>query len=360
MKTPTSGGPQEHGAERFVDAGVNANRVRTDLQRDMPITTSSLGVGPHVGLGARRAVSANNDLGVRVEFDEVDGHSLIGVRAIDYRYRFARPTCPRSVRRRCPLRRADSRLWDLLRRRGDLAQYSSQLGFSRRSAACAERCEGSCSRQRSARGQAGFVLQNRDADCYTCREDFRAAPAVLDQTSHSAMRIMHIILSRGFAGSERYAAELASFQAAEHDVMLIVRRTHRSRFGTSVVDAVSDRVHVSPVPTWLRTQRAVEQRIREFRPDVIHTHLRRSGRIVARAQADAPSVATLHNGANGPHFFLTRWAHLQCPLAGAADTRHVSGTGVQTQSAVHPSSPRGRRRNSHAARGRWASDPNNI
>jgi len=118
------------------------------------------------------------------------------------------------------------------------------------------------------------------------------------------MRIMHVILSRGFAGSERYAAELASFQAAEHDVMLIVRRTHRSRFGTSVVDAVSDRVQVSPVPTWLRTQRAVEQRIREFRPDIIHTHLRRSGRIVARARADAPSVATLHNGANGPHFFL--------------------------------------------------------
>ena len=118
------------------------------------------------------------------------------------------------------------------------------------------------------------------------------------------MRIMHIILSRGFAGSERYAAELASFQAAEHDVMLIVRRTHRSRFGTSIVDAVSDRVRVSPVPALLRTQRAVEQRIREFQPDVIHTHLRRSGRIVARAQADAPSVATLHMGANGPHFFL--------------------------------------------------------
>ena len=83
------GGPEEHGAERFVDAGVSANRVRADLQRDVPITTSSLGAGPHVGLGARRAVSANNDLGVRVEFDEADGHSLIGVRAIDYRYRFS-------------------------------------------------------------------------------------------------------------------------------------------------------------------------------------------------------------------------------------------------------------------------------
>jgi len=117
------------------------------------------------------------------------------------------------------------------------------------------------------------------------------------------MRIMHVILSSGFAGSERYAAELASFQAAEHDVMLIVRRTHRSRFGTSIVDAVSNRVHVSPVSTWLGTQRSVERRIQEFLPDVIHTHLRRSSRIIARARPRAPSVATLHNRANGPHFF---------------------------------------------------------
>jgi glycosyltransferase involved in cell wall biosynthesis len=117
------------------------------------------------------------------------------------------------------------------------------------------------------------------------------------------MRILHMILSSGFAGSERYAAELASFQAAEHDVMLIVRSNHRSRFGTSIVDAVSERVRVAQVPSWLGTQAAVERRIREFIPDVIHTHLRRSSRIIARARADAASVATLHNRANGPHFF---------------------------------------------------------
>src|SRR5882757_2422055 len=117
------------------------------------------------------------------------------------------------------------------------------------------------------------------------------------------MRIMHVILSRGFAGSERYAAELASFQAREHDVMLVVRRRHRSRLDTSILDAVSDQVRVSLVPTWLGTQRAVEQRIEEFRPDVIHTHLRRSARIIARARSPAPAVATLHIRANGPHFF---------------------------------------------------------
>jgi glycosyltransferase involved in cell wall biosynthesis len=117
------------------------------------------------------------------------------------------------------------------------------------------------------------------------------------------MRIMHVILSRGFAGSERYAAELASLQSAEHDVALLVRSTHRNRSGMSIVDAVSDRVKVSAVPTWWRTQRAVEHCIKEFRPDVIHTHLRRSSRIIARAHAEAPSVATLHIRANGPHFF---------------------------------------------------------
>ena len=113
---------------------------------------------------------------------------------------------------------------------------------------------------------------------------------------------MHVILSRGFAGSERYAAELASLQAAEHDVMLVVRRRNRNRSGASILDAVGDRVRVATVPTWFGTQRAVELCIAEFAPDVIHTHLRKSARIIARAHTAAPSVATLHIGVNGPHF----------------------------------------------------------
>lgn len=116
------------------------------------------------------------------------------------------------------------------------------------------------------------------------------------------MRIMHLILSRGFAGSERYAAELAGVQSAEHDVMLVVRSGHRSGSGTSIVDAVAERVRVETVPSWLGTQSSVERRIREFAPDVIHTHLRRSARVVARAKSAAPSVATLHISVNGPHF----------------------------------------------------------
>ena len=84
--TDAADGPA--GTELFVDAGGNANQVRIDLQKGVPITTSKVMFGPHLALGARRAVSDSNDLGVRLEVDQVDGHDLVGVRALDYRHRF--------------------------------------------------------------------------------------------------------------------------------------------------------------------------------------------------------------------------------------------------------------------------------
>jgi hypothetical protein len=80
-----------HGAQVFVDVGANANKVRIDLDKTLPITTTPLDYGPHLGVGARRAISTNNDLGVRAEFDTVNGRMLIGLRPIDYRHRFEGP-----------------------------------------------------------------------------------------------------------------------------------------------------------------------------------------------------------------------------------------------------------------------------
>jgi hypothetical protein len=84
-------GKDDHGAEVFVDVGANANRVITNLEPTLPTSTSGVNFGPHFGLGARRAVSAHNDLGIRMEVDQVDGHTLLGLRPIDYRYRFDGP-----------------------------------------------------------------------------------------------------------------------------------------------------------------------------------------------------------------------------------------------------------------------------
>jgi len=73
----------------FVDAGMNASRLEYDPSDKgaTPVRKVST-LGPHVGMGARRAVSQSVDLGVRLELDTVDSRSMIGVRAIDYRYRF--------------------------------------------------------------------------------------------------------------------------------------------------------------------------------------------------------------------------------------------------------------------------------
>lgn len=83
--------PLVKNGEIFIDAGANASRQSVDLTGVATRTTGPLKYGYHFGLGARRSVSDHSDLGARVEIDEVQDHSLIGVRALDYRYRFNNP-----------------------------------------------------------------------------------------------------------------------------------------------------------------------------------------------------------------------------------------------------------------------------
>jgi hypothetical protein len=75
----------------FVDAGANASKVRQDIVVTSPATHTPVEYGPHLGLGARRQVSAHQDLGMRLEAEEVHGKLLLGVRALDYRWRFDNP-----------------------------------------------------------------------------------------------------------------------------------------------------------------------------------------------------------------------------------------------------------------------------
>jgi hypothetical protein len=87
----TSAATPPRGAEWFVDIGANVNRVITAMA-PLPSEASSPDFGAHFALGGRRAVSEHNDFGARVEYDSgVDGHYLIGFRALDWRYRFDNP-----------------------------------------------------------------------------------------------------------------------------------------------------------------------------------------------------------------------------------------------------------------------------
>ena len=107
------------------------------------------------------------------------------------------------------------------------------------------------------------------------------------------MRIVHLLLTRRFAGSERHALELAAAQAATHDVTLVLRRAGAA----DRVDAIAHRVHPKvrvevvgdPLAPW-RARRL----LRRLKPDVAHGHLSGGCRALHGLEEDCLRVATLH------------------------------------------------------------------
>jgi len=131
------------------------------------------------------------------------------------------------------------------------------------------------------------------------------ASAVSQPTGAGRLRVMQVILSRGFAGSERAAVEACAALAQRHDVALVVRSDHRNAAGVSLLDALQPGVQVFEVPAYLGTRQRLATLVREWRPDVIHTHLRRGTRLVAQLRPEAAHLSTLHLYLNGPHYLQT-------------------------------------------------------
>jgi glycosyltransferase involved in cell wall biosynthesis len=115
------------------------------------------------------------------------------------------------------------------------------------------------------------------------------------------MRIAHMILSRGFAGSERATAEMCNAQCETHPVLLILQRSHRGPNGTTIRDWLDPAVSVVEVSDWF-PRAGVAAALAQFRPDIVHAHLRRSTRLLAQMRPRVPTIATLHLTVNGPHF----------------------------------------------------------
>ncbi len=83
-------GKRPKGDELYVETGANYYRVLANPTSDVRYYTR-WAAGPHLGIGARRRVSAHQDLGVGLDLDDISGRALIGVRMLDYRLRFGRP-----------------------------------------------------------------------------------------------------------------------------------------------------------------------------------------------------------------------------------------------------------------------------
>ena len=115
------------------------------------------------------------------------------------------------------------------------------------------------------------------------------------------MRILHTLFSRGFAGTERATAEMCNACVGEHEVALALRSDHRGASGASIRNHLDPRVKVFELNRWFPSF-GLRRVVRDFAPEIIHTHLRKSTRLVARLRPTCPSIATLHMWVNGPHF----------------------------------------------------------
>lgn len=121
-------------------------------------------------------------------------------------------------------------------------------------------------------------------------------------SNETTLHIAHVLLSRGFAGSERSTAESCNQQSKAHKVTLFIRKDHRKN-GLSVVDHINKDIRIIELPSRLFTQYQLNKHIKHLQPDIIHCHLRRSTRLAAKIKPKAATVSTLHISFNGPHFW---------------------------------------------------------
>lgn len=107
------------------------------------------------------------------------------------------------------------------------------------------------------------------------------------------LRIVQMIFSRGFAGSERVALELANRLSEHHKVLLLVASDCDRVPGKSILSAVRPEVEVRRVSRFMRPLR-VRQIVEDFNADIVHAHLGRAIKCLSYLHPKRKRCATLH------------------------------------------------------------------
>lgn len=109
------------------------------------------------------------------------------------------------------------------------------------------------------------------------------------------MKIVHLLLTHSFAGTERHAIELANAQAAEHEVTMILHRRAAEERPNALAHRLDPRVTTvlvggwGPLVVW-----AARRALRRLKPDVAHAHLSHACRALHGLRGLCLRVATLH------------------------------------------------------------------
>lgn len=110
------------------------------------------------------------------------------------------------------------------------------------------------------------------------------------------MKITHLILTRNFAGSERYAMELANLQSRTHEVSIVISPQAAEPRPEALIHRMDPSVKVFVLRNRLRFLQVFEARrlLKNINPDIAHGHLKRACRALSGYAGAAKRVATLH------------------------------------------------------------------
>ncbi len=108
------------------------------------------------------------------------------------------------------------------------------------------------------------------------------------------LSIAHLLLTRRFAGSERYAVELANAQAeAGHHVTMILRAAGAQDRPDAIAHRVSSAVRIATVSNFFPSWHA-RRLLKTLQPDIAHAHLSGGCRALHGLHTRSKRLATLH------------------------------------------------------------------
>ena len=144
------------------------------------------------------------------------------------------------------------------------------------------------------------------------------------------LKIVHVLFSKGFAGTERSTAESCNFQCQDHEVTLVCSKNNTRGSGASILKHLDPSVKVIQISPRFFIKRNLQRHLDAIQPHVVHAHLRRATRVLAQCQTDAAKVSTLHIGVNGPQFLemdaliaISPWQLKQVPQAYAGKVQWI-------------------------------------
>lgn len=156
------------------------------------------------------------------------------------------------------------------------------------------------------------------------------------------MKIVHSILTHSFAGSERYAVELANLHAQHHEVAMVLHRRGAEDRANAIAQHLDPkvRIHLVSGPKWLASWRA-RRLIRQLQPDVAHAHLSAACKALKGIGNNILCVASLHlryKAAQHAHMdalvAVAPWQLAEVPLALRQRSQQIDNWTIEAAPAV--------------------------